>query len=358
MASDPKKKAKKRRTIAAGAAAALVLSATPFLAGWVGLGRISFAAGVAARAKAEVRLDKKPPVYVGTPVRYTVVVEARPPMRIDPPSWPKAGGDRGYELRLVRAEGHRRLLGGVRRRFQYELIFFQTGKVTVPGPSGVARDGTKKGLYLANPIQVTVQSLLPKDKAEFSPQDLRDVKPPLDLPFDWLGLAAFLLAAAVLAAAIWRAVRFLRRGREGRNGTPAAEIQPAEPAHQIAFVELEEIRTWPDDPARDAETFFIKLSDCIRRYLRNRFGLKAPELTTEELLPMAARDPRLPAEAGAALAGLASRWDLVKFAKELPPSEIMRAAWRQARDFVELTREDPAIGGDKPEDAGGEEAAS
>jgi len=40
-------------------------------------------------------------------------------------------------------------------------------------------------------------------------------------------------------------------------------------------------RSWPQDAAA-VESFFVAISAIVRRYLEDRFDLRAPELTTEE----------------------------------------------------------------------------
>jgi hypothetical protein len=76
---------------------------------------------------------------------------------------------------------------------------------------------------------------------------------------------------------------------------------------------------------------FVQLSDVLRRYLTDRYGLPTPGQTTDELLQAAGREPAL---AGETLGELLAHCDRAKFAGlETPREEWERTAGR-VRDFV------------------------
>jgi len=81
------------------------------------------------------------------------------------------------------------------------------------------------------------------------------------------------LAAAAIAAyfgirawANWRS-RSLRRS-----------------AYDVAKADLDALLMAPRPVEREMDAFFVRLSDIVRRYLEIRFGLRSPELTTEEFV--------------------------------------------------------------------------
>jgi hypothetical protein len=87
----------------------------------------------------------------------------------------------------------------------------------------------------------------------------------------------------------------------------------------------------------DADAWFVELSAIVRTYLERRYVIRAPELTTEEFLLVAAG--RLSAEHRALLEAFLERCDRVKFAGYRPDSEESLSALKAARAFVEDTRE-------------------
>lgn len=310
--------------------AAIALIALPFLAGWWRLERLNLPAGEEIRAEARIAPGGKP-VHIGDPVPYTVVVRARSGHQISRPNAPKS--DERFELRLVSETGNQRILGGVRREFRYELRPFAAGRLRIgPSRAKASRSG-RIATAATNAVTLTVQSLLPKDPKKAS---LREAKPPLNLPIDYRMAALVLLAPIALTLLILELVRWLRK-RSALCAAKTAAVPAAEPAHLLAFRELEALRS---ELAGPAEPFFVRLSCCLRTYLLNRYGLKAPELTTEELLPLAAQELELPAGAGDGLACLARLWDAVKFARHEPAAGIAADALRQAVDFVELTKDE------------------
>jgi len=114
------------------------------------------------------------------------------------------------------------------------------------------------------------------------PTDIHDIRPPRQVGFNpaifyWSG--AGLLAALALAAVVF----FIRRRRKKRAGrarevTAAIYETPAETARR-KLADLE-----AGSPAEPA-AFYFRLTGIFREFLKGRFGLGAPEMTTEELVP-------------------------------------------------------------------------
>ncbi len=67
-------------------------------------------------------------------------------------------------------------------------------------------------------------------------------------------------------------------------------------------------------PSLTIEQFYVEISAVVRQYLENRFELRAPELTTDEFLQLAAAGGELSNEHQLLLAEFLSQADRVKFA--------------------------------------------
>lgn len=129
------------------------------------------------------------------------------------------------------------------------------------------------------------------------------------------------LTAAALTLAGWL-VWYTRR-------RPASSASPAEGA----LGELARLGA----ALPDAERFYTRLAEIVRRYLELRFGSPAPRQTTPEFLAAARQAPRLSAAQQALLGELLTQCDLVKFARSEPGPQECRAALARARTFVEET---------------------
>jgi hypothetical protein len=92
----------------------------------------------------------------------------------------------------------------------------------------------------------------------------------------------------------------------------------------------------PDSGA--ADSWYVELSSIVRRYLEGRYGVRAPELTTEEFLQEARRAAGLAQNHRELLTAFLERCDRVKFAGYRPDSEESMATLKAARAFVEDTR--------------------
>ncbi len=86
----------------------------------------------------------------------------------------------------------------------------------------------------------------------------------------------------------------------------------------------------------EIERFFVILSAILRDYIERRFGVHAPERTTEEFLEEAAAHPALAKHRGR-LGQFLSLADRVKFARYRPDDEAVQGAFDAAKQFISET---------------------
>ncbi|HEY0481756.1 MAG TPA: hypothetical protein VGD37_29765 [Kofleriaceae bacterium] len=161
---------------------------------------------------------------------------------------------------------------------------------------------------------------------------LRAAAGELDPDVGGIGWLAVLGIASALAIAASGSVLGYRAWRARRR----IELQRS--AYDDAVSQLRELehRGPPDDTAADA--WFVALSAIVRRYLEQRYEIRAPELTTEEFLQVATARPELTTEHRGLLRSFLERCDRVKFAGYRPDAEESLATLKAARGFVEDTR--------------------
>jgi hypothetical protein len=226
-----------------------------------------------------------------------------------------------------------------RRSIEYTIAAFDVGQISSPDvqisyqPPG----GGEPVVRRVEPVTVTIHSVLPLEAAQVA---LRDIKPPVKLPYPkWLYWTAGLLFAAIVAAILWFAWR-RARGRVGQLLRPQMALD--------AWALSEISRTESDRliEQKKLKELYTRLSDTLRRYLGKLYNFPAWDMTSGELffqledIEGEQLSKHVPAyrEAITLCRGLFEEADMVKFAKYLPEPSKCRQAIERAREIVRLTR--------------------
>lgn len=194
----------------------------------------------------------------------------------------------------------------------------------VPVPEGVDLDA----LELENKLQ--------------GMEDIFDIKPPAPMPEDltWLYYALGAAAVVLLALLAWW---LWKRWKSRRPGPP-----PLTP-RESAFAALDELAA---APAPAPKPFYFRLSEVLRGYIESTMGVRALEMTTEELLPRLERMP-LPVHLNVEVRQFLRRADPIKYAGVQPPSAAMLQDLNIVRTFVDQTsasEQEQGGGGDAAQD--------
>ncbi len=181
---------------------------------------------------------------------------------------------------------------------------------------------------LTDRIDFQVKSVLPANASSELNPPLGELELIRDRPAattTWLMAGALAtLAALIVALVVWRS----RRRRVQRRN-----------AYEIARAKLDRLlsRRIPETEEQVA-AFFVEISAIIRRYLEDRFDLRAPELTTEEFLAVAGTSGVLSHEHQGLLRDFLRQADLVKFAGIQATTSEIRLSSDLAIRFLEETQ--------------------
>jgi len=187
---------------------------------------------------------------------------------------------------------------------------------------------TSDGIERAAPVQ-SVTIPVPSVLATNLDTSLRPALAPRDLPYfsPWWGVTVAVVAAASIAI-VWRV--FVRRSGNSQ----------ARPERQAlsAMAQLEDLRNQQVSP----EILYPLIADIVRRYVSERFGISAMEMTTTELLETL-RDSTMSQNSRQQLRWLLNQADLVKFAGFTPETthaqRTISAAVRWVKEMDSLHRE-------------------
>lgn len=160
--------------------------------------------------------------------------------------------------------------------------------------------------------------------------DIRDIKPPVEIANEWLWLWILLAIVACIAMGV---AAWMWWKRKQATLPPLVIVPP----HVRAKQRLAEALRYLSDPNR----FCTEVSNTLRLYLEERFQLRAPERTTEEFLHELKTSSHLTLDQKLSLGEFLQSCDLGKFARFEPSEDSLRALHDSALRLVDETQFDP-----------------
>lgn len=298
------------------------------------------AAGVPLRAGVTLESRAEPTtIRIGDVITYTITVTHDESTEIRLPS---PGENLGaFEIRDFQPFRARKFEGQVREEAQFLISTFDVGEFVIPPIRVLYRtkgDSSWQEIH-SQPITITVESLNPDEAG-----DIRDIKPPVVMPYDWHRLLYWILLGVVVAGAAVAGYIFYRRWRRGEALLPT-RAAPQRPANEVALEQLDALYNSDLLERGEIKLLHVRLSEIVREYIENRFEVPALEMTTAEIMS-AFEDGRLPEASRETLQEFLDACDLVKFAKYQPTREEIERAFELAYRFVDETKpvvEEPRV---------------
>jgi hypothetical protein len=271
---------------------------------------------------------------VGEKVTLTIEVTAEEGVEI---AMPEVGETVG-PFQVRRAERPPDVPEEGRRRWThtYVLDTFTPGPAEIPAFTVGMRDGRDaddlpiEGELASDPLTLTVATVLAGGETE---ADFRDIRADVDVPVPVAPRTVLTVVGGVVAALVVVALVILLWMRRRRR----AAREPVVPAHVWARAELEALAAAGLVERGDVHGLYVRLTDIVRMYIERRFGLMAPERTTEEFLREAGRFGGLETGHQVLLSGFLRAADMVKFARHEPSATESRDAFEAAEGFVDET---------------------
>lgn len=307
-----------------------------------------------------VQLQKRDSILIADQVRYGVTVSGvTAGQQIALPDLSAASNDTltilgGWQLdtlvngKAIRSRNSKAAAKILRKPFDISasivLAPFEEGKYSLPDIPVLLAGPDKSDTLLFKGLEMEVKTM-PVDTTTF---EIHDIKGQILYPvtfkelLPWIG--GGLLAAALIALAIWLIVRAQRRKAEA--------LKPKDPAYIVALRELDKYRSDKYWAPEKQKAFYSGITDALKFYMDDRFGVDAPEMTTAELFNALKSDKDITPQMFSDLKELFERADFVKFAKHIASDEENAKALPLAVSFVTTTYQT-----DIQKEVNGEEAA-
>ena len=190
-----------------------------------------------------------------------------------------------------------------------------------------SKDGVVDTLYY-EPMRLEFKTM-PVDTATFVPHDIKgQIRYPVTMAevMPWFAACQWFVVLIILAVCLY--IMYRKKGE--------VFVRPKEPAHIVALRELDKYRGKDMWAPQRQKAFYSGITDALREYMSERYGVGAMEMTTAEIFDDMKRTDA-PAELLAEVRQLFELADFVKFAKFVASDDDNAAALPVAVRFVTQT---------------------
>ena len=290
-------------------------------------------------------------IFIGDQIKFTVTVDQPSNLRLTLPVFKDTLCKNIEIISGPRIDSISSQNGMVKIIQKYLITSFDSGRYQVqPVFAETKNEGGLKRFY-------SDYSILKVLRVKIAPADttakIFDIIKPYKARVTIGEVLPWLLIAAITGVLIWTALRFLRKLKKSKTGIET--FIPTDPAHVIAFRELESLKNEELWQKCEIKKYYTKLTEILRQYLENRFRVYSLELTTAETLEALFKTGFKKDGSYNNLKTVLTGADLVKFAKYNPVASDNESHFQNSWNFVLATRENEIETGSVEEKASGKE---
>ena len=218
----------------------------------------------------------------------------------------------------------------------YILEPFLSGDYKIPPMKGLfwrhGEEETSRHEIQTEELLIVVTSLLSEEMADMK---MHDIAPPVSLPRTYNMWMLSGISAAIALTILMLGIFIYRKRRAGRRVT-----EQRIPPHERAYEALGNLTDEGLIEKGEIKLFYQGVSNILRRYIEDRFGLMAPEQTTEEFLTSLKESKGVIMQYGSLLETFLSGCDLVKFAEHQPTTGDIQSMFNACKAFISGTQEE------------------
>lgn len=229
---------------------------------------------------------------------------------------------------------------------EYLVTSFDSGRYQVPPVYAELRtdEGLKRFYSDYSYLEVIRPLITPADTTA----KIFDIVAPYRAPVTVGEILPWVLLILLVAAIGYYAYKLFKKYRRTDAGHEVIVIP--DPAHVIAFRELEKLKEEKLWQKGEIKEYYSKLTIILRQYLENRYKVYSLELTTHETLNELLNTGFKKDSSFGRLKSVLSGADLVKFAKYNPEPTENESFYQDAWTFVLDTKQEELIAADQVKD--------
>jgi len=265
---------------------------------------------------------------VGDFINYGIEIVTRKNIEVISPSFP----DTLTHLELIAREEPVLTEDEKSKTTIYKFIFAGYDSVQAVIPSVIVKyrttgDSSFKKI-ITDSVVVHIHTV-PVSTAE----EIKDVKSPITIPYDWKWLFLWAAIALLIIAAGYFSYK---KHKQKKSEQPVEKKIIIIPPHVKALAALEKLdneQLWQKGFIKD---YHSRITEIIRNYFEERFGLPAMELTTTETINhlKGIKEKEIILDI---TYDFLSNADLVKFAKFQPFESVNKEMMKQAKEIIQST---------------------
>jgi hypothetical protein len=284
-------------------------------------------------------------IYIGDQIKFTVTVDQPSGLKLTLPIFKDSLCKNIDIISGPLTDSSIISTGRIKIIEKYLITSFDSGLYQVPPVYAELKneEGLKRFYSDYTRLRVMRVNTAPADTS----LKIYDIIQPYRAPVTFGEIIPWILIAAVMAALIWVAIRFVRNMRKKNVGIEKV-INP-DPAHVIAFRELEKLKGETLWQKGEVKAYYTRLTEILRQYLENRFGVFSLELTTAETLDALVKTGFRKDGTYNQLKAVLTGADLVKFAKYKPEPAENESHFDNSWEFVQVTKEADVIHNEVPD---------
>jgi len=272
-------------------------------------------------------------IFIGDQIKYIITLEKPANLNISLPVYKDSLLKQIEIIKGPEVDSSAAEKGFVKIKHKYLVTSFDSGFYQVPPVyAEIKTDSGVKRYYSDYAwLEVMRVKITPPDTAS----GIFDIIEPVRIPLTAGEVIPWILFAALIVVVIWVTIKIIKRFRK----VPQAHEpeRPSEPAHVIAFRELENLKMLKLWQKGETKEYYSRLTEIIRQYLYNRYSVESMEMTTPETLDAVQKSAILEDDQYRMLRTILTGGDLVKFAKYYPEPSENELHFEHAWSFVKAT---------------------
>jgi hypothetical protein len=269
---------------------------------------------------------------VGDYIQFSIRAEYDEGIRISPPSlMDKLGQLEVIKVLPVTFEEDENV-----QQFNYVISGYDSSRIVIP-PIPITyfiNDNSEPQIAETNEVVVFIHTL------EVNPaEDIKDVKQPIRIPFDWLFWIIVLIVISLIGAAAYFLYNKFKKPDEELRIIKKAPLVPFHIMALRALDKLDEQKLWQKGKIKE---YHSEVTEIIRRYFEDRYKFNSLEMTTAQSMIVLNRlmdNQKLIDITGKFLENA----DMVKFAKYEPLPSINEEMMKQAYEIIDKTKPEDNI---------------